>query len=1037
MNPLNFNLSEWAIHNRVLVAFFMIVCVVAGVWSYVQLGRSEDPPFPYKLMVVEAHWPGASIEETSRQVTERLEKKLEEIPQLQFVTSYTTSGRAIIYVVLDDSIPGKNVPDVWYQVRKKINDIRYTFPQGLLGPFFNDELGDTYGIIYAFTGNGFTHRELRDYVEIARTRLLSIEEVVGADVFGAQDERIYIEFSSQKLNDQHVDRSAIIRSLQEQNAVTPAGMLQSETEKTVARVSGHFRSEEDLRRVNFAVGGRLVQMSDIATVTRGYVDPPQPSFRYNGEPAIGLAIAMREGGDIIALGKHVRRAMAELNATMPIGIEQHLVSDQARVVSHAISEFTEALWEAVGIVMVVSLLSLGLRAGTVVSLSIPLVLAVVFVVMDISGIGLQRISLGALIIAMGLLVDDAMITVESMVARLEEGWTKDKAVIYAYDNTHFPMGTGTLVTIAGFIPVGLAQSTAGEYSFSLFAVVAIALIASWFVAAIFAPFIAMYLLKENVGVARGGPGVFGRAFQHVLILAMKAPRMTVFLSIALLVGSIFGLTYVPQQFFPSSDRLELIVDMKLPQNSSIYATETMAGDFDRILRTDPDIDHWSTYVGRGAVHFYLPLLIDLPNDFLAQVVIVTKSLEARERVSKRIEDTLREKFPYVGSRIYPLELGPPVGAPVQYRVSGPDPARVKEISYDVANILASGPGVKSVSFNSGESAKNVMIEVDQDQARALGLSSQTLAEALNMVLTGVNVTQIRDGNYLIDVVARAESDERLSLATVNSLQIVLPGGRIVPLPQIAKITYGQELPLIWRRNRVPTLTVSANIVPTVQAQTVVSALQTKISELKSGLAPRYDIQIGGTVEENQKAQKSVFTVIPIMLLIMLIVLILQLQSFTRLFLVISVAPFGLIGAVAALLLSGKPLGFIALLGVIALVGMIVRNSVVLVVQIEAEIERGVDPWNAVVDATMHRMRPILLTASAAILAMIPIAPAVFWAPMAYVIMGGLAIATILTLIFLPALYVIWFRVKQPVPALTQDPATSATVRCAVVPADGM
>jgi multidrug efflux pump subunit AcrB len=1016
MNPFSFNLSEWAINNRTLVSYFVIVCVIGGVWSYLQLGRNEDPSFTYKAMVIEAYWPGATVDDTVEQVTDRIEKKLQEVPHIGYVRSFTNAGRSTIFVVLDDTTPAKLVPESWYQVRKKIGDIRHTLPQGVIGPGFNDDYGDVFGIIYAFTADGFTHRELRDYVEMARSRLLTIPDVAAIEIVGAQDERIYIDFSSQVLADQQLDRRVLIRALQEQNAVTPSGVIQSESEKTIIHVPGAFASEENLRQVNFVVNGRVIRMADVATVTRGYADPPQPTFRADGKEAIALAISMRDGGDILALGRNVRHAMADLKAALPIGIEPSVVADQAVVVGHAVNEFTDALWEAIAIVMAVSLLSLGLRAGTVVALSVPLVLAVVFAAMNFMDISLQRVSLGALIISLGLLVDDAMITVESMVTRVEEGWSKARAAVYAYDNTHFPMGTGTLVTIAGFIPVGLAQSTAGEYTFSLFAVVAISLIVSWFVAAIFAPVIGMLLLKEHAKTDRStGPGRMARSFRGVLVAAMRARWLTVGIALVLLAASVVGMSYVPQQFFPASDRAELVIDLRLPQNSSIFATQQTVTDLDRIIRKDEDIAHWSTYVGRGAVHFYLPMLVEPPNDFLAQYVIVTKDLKARERVLKRLEQTVRDNFPSVVARIYPLELGPPVGWPLQYRVSGPDPQKVREIAYDVASIMASGSGVRSISYDWIETAKNLQINLDQDQAKALGVSSQSLAESLNTVSSGVKITQIHDGNYLIDVVARSGPDGRLSLSTLNTQQIGVPGGRTVPLNQIATTDFGQELPVLWRRDRLPSLTVQADVMPGVQPDTIYRALRSKFSDLNTRLPAGYQVVVGGTVEENAKAQKSVFLVVPVMLLLILTILMIQLHSFQRLVLVISVVPFGLIGVVAALALSGKPFGFIALLGVIALIGMIVRNSVILIVQIEAEISRGAHPWNAVIEATMHRFRPILLTAMAAILGMIPIAPTVFWSPMAYAIMGGLAVATFLTLVFLPALYVIWFRIERPVP----------------------
>jgi len=1080
---MNFNLSEWAITNRSLCTFLMILTVVAGAWSYVRLGRNEDPPFTVKAMVVEAYWPGATIEETLQQVTERIEKKLQETPNLDYIRGYTTAGRSTTFVNLKDSTPAKAVPEIWYQVRKKIDDIRHTFPKGIIGPGFNDEFGDTFGIIYAFTASGFSHRELRDYVERVRSRLLRVQDVAKIEVIGAQDERIFIDFSTQRLADLHVDRSSLIRALQAQNAITPAGTIRTEAETVIVRVSGRFTSEEDLRRVNLVISGRLYRLTDLGEVKRSYADPPQPMFRINGKPAIGLGISMREGGDMLALGHNIEQTMAEITSELPLGIEPRLVANQSEVVSESVHEFMKSLWEAVAIVMIVSLLSLGFRAGTVVALSIPLVLAVVFVVMDISNISLQRVSLGALIIALGLLVDDAMITVESMVSRLEEGWDKSKAAVYAYATTHFPMGTGTLVTVAGFVPIGLAQSTAGEYTFSLFAVVAMALIISWFVAAIFAPLIGVVLLTEGTAEhhaqepgrfmqgfrrvlaqvpggqwAQAQPGRFmqgfrrvlarvpggqwatvllaekpkeghshktGRlmvAFRRVLLTTLRARWVTVGLTLAAFAASLAGLALIPQQFFPPSDRTELVVDLKLPQNASIHATQRVAAQFDGLLSDDADIVRWSTYVGRGAVRFYLPLAVELPNDFFAQSVLVTKDLKARERVRARLEQAIQEKFPAAVARVYPLEMGPPVGWPVQYRVSGPDANQVRDIATRLAQLISTSRYLRTVNFDWIEPAKNIQIKVDQDQARMLGVSSEALAQSLNTVLSGVDVTQIRDGSYLIDVVARSGEEERASLSTMRNLQLLLPGDRIVPLTQVGTIEYGQELPLIWRRDRLPTLTVQADVVAGTQAETAVHALKGEVAAFSAKLPTGYRIAVGGTAEESQKAQLSVFAVVPLMLLLMLTILMFQLQSFQLLFLVLSVAPLGLIGVVAALLGSGRPLGFIALLGVVALIGMIVRNSVILVIQIDAEITNGRHPWDAVVEATSNRFRPICLTAAAAILGMIPIAPAVFWGPMAFAIMGGLAVATALTLIFLPALYLIWFRVKEPEPVAEHAPA---------------
>jgi multidrug efflux pump subunit AcrB len=1055
----HFNLSEWAIRHRSMVAYFMLVIAMAGIASYFRLGRSEDPDFTVKTMVVQVEWPGATVGDTLEQITDRLERKLQETPNLDYLKSYTTAGKATIFVNLKDSTPPAQVADIWYQVRKKVGDIRNTLPQGIVGPGFNDEFGDTYGIVYGFTADGFTHRELRDNVDDVRKQLLELPDISKIDVLGAQDERVYVEFSSEQLAGLGIQRSALIAALQAQNSVTPAGVVQTGDEKILVRVSGAFRSEQDILAVNFVANGRIIRMGDIAHVTRGPADPAQPMFRVNGREAIGLAISMRKGGDVLALGSNIARAMTEIVAKLPVGIESTLVANQPVTVEHAVDDFMEALWEAVAIVLAVSLVSLGLRAGAVVALSIPLVLAAVFVAMACSGIDLQRISLGALIIALGLLVDDAMITVETMVTRLERGDDKEKAATFAYTSTAFPMLTGTLVTIAGFVPIGFAHSAAGEYTFSIFAVVAIALITSWVVAVLFAPLLGVWILKKPAAAHAGKPGpvmrmlrrflVLGmrkrrvpvrfarllgvwvakkprathaeepgpimRVFRHFLVVAMRARWITVLVSLGLFGAALYGTRFVPQQFFPSSDRPELLVDLQLPENASIYATRDVAARIDKLLKDVQDVDHWSTDVGEGAVRFYLPLNVQLPNDYFAQAVVVTKGLQQRERVKAKLEQALASEFPNLVGRVYPLELGPPAGWPLQYRVSGPDPDQVRAIAFSVAEVMGAAPGARNVNYNWMQPARTVRIRVDQDQARLLGLSSQDLAQSLNSVVSGITATQVRSGIYLVDVLVRASAEQRMSLATIRTLQVPLPNGRTVPLAQIASVDYGQEYPIVWRRDRRPVVTVQADIAPGIQAATVVQALAPKITSLNASLPSGYRIEVGGSVEESSKAQASVAAVLPLMLVLMLTVLMIQLQGFSRLFLVLSVAPLGLIGVVAALLLSDKPLGFVAILGVLALTGMIARNSVILIDQIETEKAHGRHPWDAVIEATAHRFRPILLTASAAILGMIPIAPTIFWGPMAYAIMGGLAVATLLTLVFLPALYVTWFRIEAPQP----------------------
>jgi multidrug efflux pump len=1007
-----FNLSGWALKHRSVVAYLMVIAVIAGVASYFRLGRSEDPTFVIKTMVVQAAWPGASIDETLKQVTERLERKLQETPHLDFLRSYTRAGVTTIFVNLKGSASPKEVTDTWYQVRKNIGDIRHTLPAGIVGPGFNDDFGDTFGIIYGFTSDGFTRRELRDTVEDIRSKLLLVPDVSKIELLGAQDERIFVEFSIAELASLGIDRSSLIAALQSQNIVRPAGVIQTGNESLSLRVSGAFQSETDVANVNFAFNGRMLRLADIAQVNRGFADPPEPIFRVNGKPAIGLAIAMRDGGDILALGRNIKRTMADITANLPIGIEPILVADQAVTVEGAISEFMTSLLQAIAIILVVSLISLGLRPGLIIALSIPLTLAIVFPIMELARIDMQRISLGALIIALALLVDDAMTTTDATLTRLAAGDSKIDAATFAFRTYAVAMLAGTLVTIAGFVPVGFAASSAGEYTFSLFAVVAIALLVSWFVAVVFAPVLAAAILSAPKGTQTSEPGRVFRWYRQFLIFAMRARWLTIAVSLALFVASFLALPLIPRQFFPSSDRPELLVDLALPQNASIFASETMASRFDAALAGDPDVVRWSTNVGRGAIRFYLPLNVQLPDDSFSQAVIVARDVAARERLRNRLEKMLATDFPEVVSRISPLELGPPVGWPVQYRVSGPDAGEVREIALKLAAIVATEPQAEKVNFDWIEPARQVRIRIDQNEAQLLGLSSQALAGVLNTVVTGNAVTQVRDDIYLVDVVVRATDEQRVSLATLRTLQVPLPGGRTVPLSQFATLEYEQAYPLIWRRDRVPTLTVQADVVQGALPETVVNSLAPAVDALTKTLPRGYRIAVGGTVEESQASQASVLAVVPAMLLIMFTVLMFQLRSFQQLFLVLSVAPLGLIGVVAALLLSGMPLGFVAILGVLALLGMITKNAVILIGQIESERAQGKSVWNAAVDASSARFRPIMLTAVSTVLGMIPIAPTVFWGPMAFAIMGGLLVATVLTLVFLPTLYVTWFRGKE-------------------------
>jgi multidrug efflux pump subunit AcrB len=1006
---MGLNLSAWALGHRSFIIFVMIASMVAGAVSYSTLGRNEDPPFTFRTMVVQANWPGGTLEETVEQVTERLERRIQEVENLDFVRSYTKPGVTRIFVNLKGSTPPEQVPDLWYDVRKKIGDMRHTLPQGVVGPFFNDEFGDTFGIIYGFTADGFSQRQLRDYVEDARSRLLLVPDVTKIDLLGAQDEQIFIEFSVERLAGLGLNQGAILAALQAQNVVRPAGVVRTGDEEFSLRVTGAFESEEDILEKNFVADGRLLRLRDIATVRRGYADPPQSMFRVDGVPAIGLAIAMRDGGDILGLGENVQAAIAEITANLPIGITPVLVANQPQVVDDAINEFMVSLWQAIAIILVISFVALGGRAGLIVALSFPLTLAIVFPIMQISHIDLQRISLGALIIALSLLVDNAMTTIDVVTVRLEAGDDKVRAASYAYESVAMPMLTGTFITAAGFVPIGFAASSAGEYTFSIFAVVTIALLVSWFVAVLIMPLLAVWLMKAPEK-ASTGPGRWMGLFRGLLSGAMRARWLTIGITLGAFVLAMLSLSAVPRQFFPSSDRPELLVDVTLPQNSSIHASERAIDQIEAVLAEDDDVASWSTYIGQGAIRFYLPLNVQLPNPFFSQLVVVASDVDARIRLQERLETLLAEEFPQAVGRVAPLELGPPVGWPVQYRVSGPSLDRVREIALELAQVMATHPALKRINYDWMEPARVVRVVIDQDQARLLGLSSDAVGSVINSAISGSTVTQLRDDIYLINVVVRATGEERVSLATLRSLQIPLASGRTVPLSQLASLSFEQETPLIWRRDRVPTLTVQADVAPDVLPESVVSKLEPAIAELDASLLPGYDIVVGGTVEESAKSQASVFAVVPVMVLLMLTFLMVQLHSFSRMGLVIAVLPLCMIGVVGGLLLAGKPLGFVAILGILALLGMIARNAVLLIEQVEFERKAGMKPWDAVISATMSRFRPIFLTAISTVLGMIPIAGTVFWGPMAVTIMGGLFVATLLTLIFLPALYVAAFRI---------------------------
>nr|WP_205524162.1 efflux RND transporter permease subunit [Rhodopseudomonas sp. WA056] len=1000
--------------HRSLVWYFMIAFMAAGLFSYLDLGREEDPAFTIKTMVIQAKWPGASAEETTRQVTDRIEKKLEELESLDYTKSITTAGETTVFVNLRDTTKARDVQPTWVRVRNMINDIKGDFPQGVVGPAFNDRFGDVFGNIYAFTSDGLTQRQLRDKVEEVRAKVLQVPNVGRVDIVGAQDEVIFLEFSPRKVAALGLDQRTIVSSLQAQNAITPSGVLQAGPERIAVRVSGQFTSEESLKAINLRVNDRFFPLTDVATVRRGYVDPPTSLFRFNGEPAIALTIGMKAGANLLQFGEALKEEMKRISADLPVGAEVHLVSDQPQIVDEAVSGFTRALFEAVAIVLVISFISLGMRAGLVVAISIPLVLAITFMVMSYSGISLQRISLGALIIALGLLVDDAMIAVEMMVARLEVGDSLSKAATHVYTSTAFPMLTGTLVTVAGFIPIGLNNSAAGEFTFTLFVVIAVSLLTSWIVAVLFTPLLGVTILPDKMKQHHETKGRFGTMFSRTLGFCMQHRWLTIGLTLGAFALSLVGMGFVQQQFFPNSDRKELIVDWNLPQNSSIAETNAQMAKFEReALAGRPGIDHWSTYVGQGAPRFVLSFDVEPSTATFGQMVIVTKSLEDRDRLRPELQAYLRKTFPGTDALVKLLDIGPPVGRPVQYRVSGPDIAKVRGFAQQLAGEVAANPHLGEVVFDWMEPARVIKVDVLQDKARQLGVTSEDIASTLNGILDGATITQVRDDIYLINVVGRANDAERGSIETLRNLQLAGGSGQTVPLAAVATFRYELEQPTIWRRARLPTVTVKASVVDEVQPATVVEQLKQSVAEFSAKLPVGYSVAVGGAVEESGKSQAPIVAVVPIMLFVMATVLMIQLQSFQRLFLVFAVAPLALIGVVAALLPSRAPLGFVAILGVLALIGILIRNSVILIVQIEQLRSEGRPPWDAVVEATEHRMRPIMLTAAAASLALIPIAREVFWGPMAYAMMGGIIVGTVLTLLFLPALYIAWFRIKAP------------------------
>ena len=1024
------NLSEWALRHRSMVAYLIVVLMLAGVFSYLKLGRAEDPDFTFKAMVVRTLWPGATASEVEQQVTERIEKKLQDVPWVDIVRSNSKAGESLVFIILKDYTPKKEVPEAWYQARKKLADIRHTLPAGAQGPFFNDEFGDTFMNIFALTGDGFDLAALRREAEQIARELRRVPDVKKIELVGVQDEKIFVEFSHAKLASLGIDPALIIDALQKQNAMVPAGFFETTSDRVRLRVTGELDTVESVRVISVQAGGKLFRLGDLAEVRRGYVDPPAPRMRVAGEPAIGIAVAMSKGGDVIELGDRLRTEISRLKRDLPTGIDVHTVADQPEVVTQSISLFMASLAEAVAIVLVVSFLSLGLRTGTVVALSIPLVLAITFLLMDVFGIDLQRISLGALIIALGLLVDDAIIAVEMMVVKMEQGWDRFRAATFAYTSTAFPMLTGTLITAAGFMPVGFARSSAGEYTFSIFAVVTIALLVSWIVAVVFTPFLGYKLLNPATLQAKAqkhGEDIYDTPFyrwvSRSVSWCVRRRWRVIGMTLLAFVLSIVAFNYgVQKQFFPPAGRPELMIDVWLPQGASLKATEAQVVQIERLLRETPEmkrsVKDFVSYIGNGSPRFYLPLDQQLFNDNFAQFVVVTHDITAREDLKRRLEtyfasETLewRDGLAQTRTRVLRLENGPPVGYPIQFRVSGDDLGQLRRAADAVAGVMRANPHVKDVHFDWNEMSKSVRLEVDQDRARALGISTQELSHSINLLLSGVAVTQFREADQLIDVVFRARAEERAQLASLAGINVRTASGRYVPLAQVAKLQPVLEEGLIVRRNRRPTISVRADIRDNVQAPVVTAQIEQSLKNVREALPTGFRIEIGGTTEESAKGEASIKAVMPWMLIAVVTLLMIQLQNIGRTVMVLLTAPLGLIGVAVALLVFNVPFGFVANLGVIALSGMIMRNSVILVDQIEQDEKAGKPPVEAIVGSTVRRFRPIMLTAAAAILAMIPLTRSVFWGPMAVAIMGGLIVATVLTVFFLPALYAAWYRVK--------------------------
>lgn len=1037
---MKFNLSEWALKNKGIILYFMLLLGIVGIMSYSKLSQSEDPPFTFKVMVVQTYWPGATAKEVSTLVTDRIEKELMTTGQYDRIMAYSRPGESLVTFVAKDSLPSSAIPDVWYNVRKKVNDIRTQLPSGVQGPFFNDEFGDTFGNIYVLTGKDFDYAVMKEYADRLQLQLQRVKDVSKVNLVGLQDQKIWIELSNTKAVQLGVPVTAIQEAIQKQNDMASAGFFETGTDRIQIRVSGHLHSVDELKKMPLLVGDRTIQLGDVAEVYRGFSEPAQPRMRFMGENGIGIAVSMRKGGDIIALGKNLETEFNRLQKSLPLGMKLQKVSDQPVAVQRSIQEFLKVLAEAVIIVLLVSFFSLGFRTGLVVALSIPLVLAMTFAGMNLFDVGLHKISLGALILALGLLVDDAIIAVEMMAIKMEQGYSRLKAAGFAWQTTAFPMLTGTLITAAGFLPIATAQSGTGEYTRSIFQVVTIALIVSWIAAVLFVPYLGEKLLpdftKQQQQAAwyvrlwarlrkQPAPIVeahgqqhdpyqskFYQSFRRVVEICITYRKTVIAVTVGIFVLSVAMFKLVPQQFFPPSNRAEILVDLKLEEGASLTATEQAVHKVEQFLSKQKGIDNYVAYVGTGSPRFYLPLDQQLPQASFAQFVVLASSLDDRDEIRRSLDTQIKQLLPQVRTRVSLLENGPPVGYPLQYRVSGEDLATVRAEAQKVAKVLSEDPNTTNVHLDWGEPSKIIAIDIDQDRARQMGVSSVDLANFLNASVTGTVMNQYREKRELIEIRLRGDQSERVEVASLASLAVPTSKGSTVPLAQIATIESRFEEGLIWHRNRLPTITVRADIRTHLQPATVVQQLADKMQSLRADLPSGYLLEVGGTVEESAKGQNSVNAGMPLFLAVVMTLLMIQLRSMSRATIVLLTAPLGLIGVVAFLLLFNKPFGFVAMLGTIALSGMIMRNSLILIDQIEQDIQAGHVPWDAVIDATMRRFRPIVLTALAAVLAMIPLSRSIFFGPMAVAIMGGLIVATLLTLFFLPALYAAWFKVKK-------------------------